>query len=555
MGRLDGLRRLPGPVTHAASGPVLEPETPWEGLGLIGRNCILWDEEESRFKCWYPCYDPALPGEPVGARRRWAYAESADGVHWERPDLGLTPFPGSTANNLLRLEGLDESAAVLWSVAKDPDDPDPGRRYKAIGMDRHPRRPGEPTWTGPDGEDEWYRSQGRHMGCGLFVAFSADGLTWRQREGWAGSGALIMDNTILHGYDPHTRRWVLWQRPRILPKHRVIGVSFSPDFEDWTFPECVLAPDGDDPPDTQFDQLSTVAASDGGFVGLLSASAAVRADRGVTDIVPQLVYSRDARRWTRVDRGPFLAPKEPPPTWDDGCIIPFNPQTAGDEVFIFYYGKNAGHIWGEPTADGRVTRSAFGLVKLRRDRWVALTPAAGGEGTLTTSLITGRAALRGLRRRHPRPPTSLISFCREPGAAPLNADRFPRLPSPWSWPWTAGQRPGGASACLGLEDCDPVGAATRVDHRVPGPGAGAATCQRSSAPAACQPQVGRALVIRGPGSGATPGSTGLPHDFLLRGAAGPAPPAASMRRSAAGHSGQPVLDLGCRLAEPGRGGR
>ena len=400
VGRLDGLRRVTGTVEHATSGPVLAPEAPWEGLGLIGRNCILWDADESRFKCWYPAYDPTLPDAPVGAKRRWAYAESRDGLSWERPNLGLTEFAGSTANNLLRLEGVGESAAVLWSVAKDPRDPDPARRYKAIGLDRHPRRPGELTWTGPEGEDEWYRSHGRHLACGVYVAYSADGLTWRQREGWAGSGALITDNTILHGYDSPTHRWVLWQRPRIMPKHRVIGVSFSTDFDDWTFPECVLAPDEHDPPGTQFDQLSTVTASDGGFVGLLGASAALRSDRGVSganltrrvmSVVPQLVYSRDARRWERVDREPFIRPQRPL-AWDDGCIIPFNPQVVGDEVFIFYYGKNAGHIWGEPTTDGtRVTRSAFGLVKVRRDRWVALVPESpiGGvaEGTLTTGLI------------------------------------------------------------------------------------------------------------------------------------------------------------------------
>ena len=387
VGRLDGLRRVTGPVEQVAGGPVLEPAAPWEGIGLIGRNCVLWDAEEARFKCWYPAYDPSLPDAPVGARRRWAYAESRDGLTWERPNLGLTEHAGSTANNLLRLDGAGESAAALWSVAKDPRDPDPARRYKAIGLDRHPRRPGELTWTGPDGPDEWYRSHGRHLACGLYVAYSADGLTWRQRDGWAGSGALITDNTILHGYDSATSRWVLWQRPRIMPKHRVIGVSFSTDFDDWTFPECVLAPDADDPPGTQFDQLSTVAASDGAFVGLLGASAVMRQDRGVLSVAPQLVYSRDARRWTRVDRAPFIRPVEPP-AWDDGCIIPFNPQVVGDEVFIFYYGKNAGHIWGEPTVDGaRVTRSAFGLVKLRRDRWAALAPAGGAEGTLTTALI------------------------------------------------------------------------------------------------------------------------------------------------------------------------
>ena len=49
VGRMDGLRRVTGTVEHVADGPVLEPEEPWEGLGLIGRNCILWDAEESRF--------------------------------------------------------------------------------------------------------------------------------------------------------------------------------------------------------------------------------------------------------------------------------------------------------------------------------------------------------------------------------------------------------------------------------------------------------------------------------------------------------------------------
>ena len=63
-------------------------------------------------------------------------------LSWERPNLGLSEFAGSTANNLLRLEGVGESAAVLWSVAKDARAiPTPARRYKAIGLDRHPLRP------------------------------------------------------------------------------------------------------------------------------------------------------------------------------------------------------------------------------------------------------------------------------------------------------------------------------------------------------------------------------------------------------------------------------
>ena len=389
VGQLLGLNRVIGTIEQVAKGPVLEPEAPWEGLGLIGRNSIIWDAEESLFKCWYPAYDPTFHPTPADTNRRWAYAVSHDGLSWDRPNLGLTEFAGSTANNLLRLEGVEESSAILWNVAKDPHDPDPSRRYKAIGLDRHPLRNGELTWTSSAGEDEWYQTQGRHLACGLYIAFSDDGLTWHQQTVWAGSGALLTDNSILHGFDVETRRWILWQRPRINPKHRVIGVSFSANFDDWNFPECVLAPDANDPPGTQFDQLSTVTASDGSFVGLLSASDVVRqGGSALLSVVPQLVYSRDARQWIRVSREPFIRTQHSL-AWDDGCIIPFNPQTVGDDVFLFYYGKNAGHLWGEPTTDGtRVTRSAFGLAKIRRDRWLALSPADQTQGTLTTNLIS-----------------------------------------------------------------------------------------------------------------------------------------------------------------------
>ena len=383
-------RVLAKPAAVGNGGPVLEPEQPWEGVGLIGRNGILYDEDEKCFKCWYPCHDPMLPDTLVKSKRRWAYAVSADGINWERPSLGLTDYAGSTDNNLIHFENADEIVGLLWTVAKDPREPDPAKRYKAIGMDRHAVRPGEITWTGPDGEDAWYEESGRHFGCGVFVGYSPDGLTWRLKEGWAGSGALIMDGSILHGYDDRIRQWVLWQRPRIMPKYRAIGVSFSPDFETWSFPEFGLVPDEKDPGKAQFDALSSMASPDGGYIGILGVTGFVLEDFGVGGVIPQLVYSRDARVWTRVSRTPFMRPSGDSPTWDDGCIIAYNPIQVGDEIFLFYYGKNAGHIWGDPTFDGkRTTRSGIGLQKLPRDRWLGLGSCADGqEGTVLTSLIS-----------------------------------------------------------------------------------------------------------------------------------------------------------------------
>ena len=85
---------------------------------------------------------------------RLCYAVSRDGVHWEKPALGLVEYNGSTQNNLV---GFRNGACDLLSVPVlyDPDDPDPQRRYKVAFECRE------------------YEKQ-------LSVAFSPDGLRWTE---------------------------------------------------------------------------------------------------------------------------------------------------------------------------------------------------------------------------------------------------------------------------------------------------------------------------------------------------------------------------------------
>lgn len=82
------------------------------------------------------------------------YATSKDGVHWEKPNLGLVEYNGNKQNNLLPLlepkYGLAESV-VLY----EPDEPDPQRRFKIVF------------------ESNKYNNR-------LAVAFSADGLHWKE---------------------------------------------------------------------------------------------------------------------------------------------------------------------------------------------------------------------------------------------------------------------------------------------------------------------------------------------------------------------------------------
>ena len=73
-------------------------------------------------------------GQAPGYWRPMCYAESDDGVHWTKPDLGLVEYNGGTRNNICLIEGEPRSLTLVndfLSVLHEPDDPDPSRRYKA----------------------------------------------------------------------------------------------------------------------------------------------------------------------------------------------------------------------------------------------------------------------------------------------------------------------------------------------------------------------------------------------------------------------------------------
>ena len=110
---LDGLEIvMQRPVKPDA--PVLEGTQPWErGVASIIGNSLHYDEEDGLFKAWYD-----TPGEV-------AYATSQDGVHWEKPSLGIREYEGSTDNNLI-------SPGRNFSVIKDARDDDLSKRYKAM---------------------------------------------------------------------------------------------------------------------------------------------------------------------------------------------------------------------------------------------------------------------------------------------------------------------------------------------------------------------------------------------------------------------------------------
>jgi len=103
---------------------------------------------DGRFRMWYL----GRGGAPSDLLRI-CHAVSDDGVRWEKPALGLVSYNGSRDNNLVDLHWPGK--AMSCNVLDEPEDPDPGRRFKMFCEIESPSI--------------------RNQGC---VAFSPDGLRW-----------------------------------------------------------------------------------------------------------------------------------------------------------------------------------------------------------------------------------------------------------------------------------------------------------------------------------------------------------------------------------------
>ena len=115
-------------------------------------------KDHGKLRMWYLAFDReciASLSRKTYSGFRAAYAESDDGAHWTRPNLGLVDYGGSRNNNLVQLDPPDLRVVNL-AVLDEPDDPDPAHRYKMMVTAR-----AENVMTS-------------------FPFFSADGLRWRQ---------------------------------------------------------------------------------------------------------------------------------------------------------------------------------------------------------------------------------------------------------------------------------------------------------------------------------------------------------------------------------------
>lgn len=365
-------------VVHRAlkypGNPIIVGNKPWDAYRPQVYGTVLHDKERSLFRMWYlaiPSHVLSPDPEPiVGGFRRIghttlvAYAESKDGYKWEKPNLGIVDFNGSKQNGLVNM-GRDNTEGV--SIVRQPDEPNPQRRYKAIFWEHKVAPKGEPTGREKLAEDS--------RPDGMWVSFSEDGLHWKD----------YADNPVIpHGsdtgqcvlYDPALKKYVLYSRRGV---GRRISRSTSDDFVNWSQPQLVFAADDKDPPGTQV-YGSGFCIYEGIYIGtpwMFYLSKDQRID-------VQLIHSRDGIQWHRTAGRERVIPNGPEGAWDSGIIFTAShPVVLEDRILIYYFGIQGDHH-GHPQRDWEESkkyyRGGIGVATLRRDGWVSLNlPFTGGH--------------------------------------------------------------------------------------------------------------------------------------------------------------------------------
>lgn len=327
---------------------------PWESATL---NWFSVMDDGGKYRMWYECYD--VEGWPTADDTSFCYAESADGIHWDKPSLGLLDYHGSKDNNILfRQIGAEESRSRVHGacVFKDPAAP-PEARYKAVSQGIF------------DGREPPHRIAGM---C------SPDGLHWTRLP--QPICDLFADSQYSGFWDEAIAQYVLFGR--VFGHGRAIGRSASPTFEQFAPLTLVLQTGDEDPPDSDLYNPVACKYPYADRVYLMFPSLYHHAE-DTLDI--HLAVSRDGIHWSWPERGkPFVA-LDAPGTVDGGSLYMGQGMIRSrNEVWQYYSGSPLKHNEAELEAFANPgNQRVYSRVVNRLDRFVAAA-AGEAEGEFTT---------------------------------------------------------------------------------------------------------------------------------------------------------------------------
>ena len=311
--RAENARLVPGRVRKHASNPLFVEDKPWEKRfdNLYGN--VIYDKEESIYKCWYSPFivDHSAKGmtqkerdskryrPPRGREMAICYATSKDGIKWDKPELGLVDYEGSKANN------------IVWrgphgaGIFKDLRDPDPARRYKMIMK-------------------------------GLSTSHSRDGIEWSAPRKITGVGRIAGDTHNNVFWNPDAKKYVGITRTWGKLGREVTRIE-SADFVEWKSNGVVLHG-----LEKRLQPYAMPVFRHGCvYLGLV----AIHAQRPVDRVWTELAWSPDSVQWHRVSPGKALIPcSEKVLAYDYGCVYACAyPVFLDDEIRLYYGGSDYYH--------------------------------------------------------------------------------------------------------------------------------------------------------------------------------------------------------------------
>ena len=208
--------------------PIIPQDKSWESR-VLGSYCSVLKVKEKYF-AWYEA-------QSVSGFFGVCYAESDDGINWNKPNLGLIEFEGDKNNNIIRdnwhpahkIDGyvlIDEGETVIYC-----EDAPENERFKMIFT-------------------RVYHQNDIVVNVCLWGAYSADGIHWTE------TGPLFKggDTQSSFFYDKSKKKYVIISKCQNSEHliRRTQMYSESEDFIHWSEPRIILNGDPNDPPDIDY---------------------------------------------------------------------------------------------------------------------------------------------------------------------------------------------------------------------------------------------------------------------------------------------------------------
>ena len=353
-------------------GVVVPADQPWESQGLspsyVGRR------KDGKLECYYRTHGVNVPNDTT------AYAVSDDGIHWEKPILGLVEFSGGKDNNLLP-SGVPYALHTYGNVS------DPNQRF-LIGLGDEP------------------------LGQKMRLFFCKELPDWENDPNWREKlvevGTKPSYKLGLHFWDDRTDEWVYMRQSPNHPPTRCIARWATKDLRNWTV-QPVVYPDAHDSTDPRFfDEMYGMCAihTEGMVLGFIEWFIGDQTRPDYSVLAQELIgrvhmkgpmeiriaTSRDGGfTWDRtVSREAWIPHGTEQDSYNRGVITYTSPVRMGDEDWFYCTVINGDHA-GSTYYQGRNTHIQGALYTQKHNRYVSLTAGNTPQFLITKPLkVTGK---------------------------------------------------------------------------------------------------------------------------------------------------------------------